>query len=192
MTDLQEQRRAATHEQIIRAVHDVLVEEHPATLSMPRIAEHAGISLRTLYRYFPTKEALVDAASESFEVPHTAVGGQSSLATLPAYLRAQWTGFSGSLAAVKAQHLTPAGRALRDRRIPRSRRAVRAAIETEGLDLAPADVARLADLVIALTSSAMYLELVDRLGQRDEEAADLAAWTVIAVFDRARRRGGIR
>jgi AcrR family transcriptional regulator len=187
-TDLRERQRSATREQIIQAVHEVLIDEHPATLSMPQVADRAGMSLRTLYRYFPTKESLVDAASESFKTPASIVGGTVSVATLPEYLRAQWRGFTESIAAIKAQHMTPAGRQMRDRRVPSSRKAVRSALRDEGIE----PDAALADLVIALMSSAMYLELVDRLGHDDEEAAELAAWTVGAVVERARREGGVR
>jgi AcrR family transcriptional regulator len=186
--DLRERQRSATRDQIIQAVHEVLIDEHPATLSMPRVAERAGTSLRTLYRYFPTKEALIDAASLSFETPASVVGGRVDISTLPEYLRTSWRGFTESIAAVRSQHLTPAGRALRDRRTPRNREAVGAALEAEGLDADP----RVVDMVLAITSSSMYLELVDRLGHEDEEAADLAAWTVGAILERVRRDGGIR
>ena len=186
--ELRERQRAATREQIIQAVHEVLVDEHPATLSMPRVAEQAGTSLRTVYRYFPTKEALLDAASETFNVSPSLVGGTVSVATLPEYLRAQWRGFTESIGAIKAQHLSPAGRSMRDRRIPRARKAVDAALRDEGVE----PDARVVDLLVALMSSSMYLELVDRLGHADDEAAEMAAWTVGAVVDRARREGGIR
>jgi AcrR family transcriptional regulator len=187
-TDLRERQREATHDQILRAVHELLIDEHPASLSMPRVAERAGTSLRTLYRYFPTKEALLDAASLSFETPASVVGGRIDLDTLPEYLRASWRAFTESIAAVRSQHLTPAGRSLRERRTPRNRKLVAAAIEDEGIDVDP----RVVDLLLALTSSSMYLELCDRLGHDDQEAADLAAWTVGAVLDRIRREGGIR
>jgi len=192
MRDLRDRQRASTREQIVEAVHALLSEDHPATLSMPRVAERAGTSLRTLYRYFPTKEALIEAASESFQVPADVVGGRVTLANLDAYTRASWRGFTESVAAVKAQHLSPAGRTLRQRRVPRSRRAVRTALQAEGVDLPAAELDRITDLVIALISSSMYLELVERLGHDDEDAADLATFTVRAVIDRARRRGGIR
>src|SRR5687768_6812675 len=143
--DLRERQRQATREQIIQAVHEVLVDEHPATLSMPRVAEQAGTSLRTLYRYFPTKEALVDAASESFDVTPSIVGGTVDLAKLPEFLRAQWRGFTAVAGAVRAQHLSPAGRAMRDRRIPRGRKAVRTALQGEGVE---ADE-RIVDVVVA-------------------------------------------
>jgi AcrR family transcriptional regulator len=189
--DLRDRQRQATREQIIQAVHDVLTEEHPASISMPQVAERAGISLRTLYRYFPTKEALLDAASATFEVPVDALGAPVSLENLRRYLELQWHGFGESLGAIRAQHVTPAGRALRARRLPRSRAGVTRALADEGVDLPPRDLEALRDLVTALTSSSAYLELVDHLGRNEKDAARLAAWAVETVIERAKREGAI-
>ena len=190
-TSLRERQRRATREQIIDAVHDVLTEEHPATLSMPRVAARAGMSLRTLYRYFPSKEALVDAASETFAVSPDAVGGHIGVDNLEEYLRTSWAGFNESVAAVRAQHLTPAGRALREARLPRSRAGARRALLDEGVSLPDDQLDLLVDLVIAMISSAMFLEMVDRLGHPDDRAAHATAWAIAAVIDRAKREGAI-
>jgi len=192
VSDLRAVNRAATSERILAAVQHVLAEEHPATLSMPQVAARAGVSLRTLYRYFPTKESLVDAASNSFSIePAAAVGGAPTLETLEEYLRVAWRGFTDGLPAVRAQHMTPAGRELRAARLPRSRAQVRAGLTDQGLDLSDDDLDRLVDLIVMLTSSTTYLELVDRLGHREDDAARLAAWATEAVIDRARREGGV-
>jgi len=189
--DLRDRQREATREQIIQAVHDVLTEEHPATISMPQVAERAGLSLRTLYRYFPTKEALLDAASETFEIPAAALGGRVRLDNLARYLELQWHGFGESVGAVRAQHVTPAGRAIRARRLPRSRAAVTKALVEEGVQLPARDLEALRDLITALTSSSAYLELVDHLGRDEKDAAKLAAWAVESIIQRAMREGAV-
>jgi AcrR family transcriptional regulator len=186
-TDLRAEQRASTRARIIDAVHLVLADESPTTLSMPRVAARAGTSLRTVYRYFPTKEALVDAASHTFEATELGLPEPPTLPTLADYLTATWKGFTASIGSVRAQHLTPAGRDLREARIPRSRALTRTALAGEGLPLADADLDRLADLVVAITSSSMYLELVDRLGHRERDAAELAAFATAAVVEKARR-----
>ena len=175
---LREQQRATTRDQIVEAVHHVLVEDHPASLSMPRIAERAGVSLRTVYRYFPTKETLVDAASETFRVPD--VGEVVGLDGLPAYLTRAWIGFSEHLASVRSQHITPVGRAIRDRRIEPARRITDQSLRAAGVDL-----------VVAMTSSSTFLELCDRLDNTPEDAARVTAWAVQAVVDRAITEGAI-
>jgi AcrR family transcriptional regulator len=185
---LREQQRATTRDQIVEAVHHVLVEDHPASLSMPRIAERAGVSLRTVYRYFPTKEALVDAASETFRVPD--VGEVVGLDGLPAYLTRAWIGFSEHLASVRSQHITPVGRAIRDRRIEPARRITDQSLRAAGVDLGD-EQALLVDLVVAMTSSSTFLELCDRLDNTPEDAARVTAWAVQAVVDRAITEGAI-
>ena len=189
--DLRDRQREATREQIIQAVHDVLTEEHPATISMPQVADRAGISLRTLYRYFPTKEALLDAASQTFEVSPSALGADVSLDNLVRYLELQWHGFGESVGAIRAQHVTPVGRALRARRLPRSRAAVTKALARAGVDLSARDLEALRDIVTLLTSSSAYLELVDHLGRSEKDAAKLAAWAVESIIERAKREGAV-
>ena len=47
----------------MRAVSDLVANDHPAAISVPAVAERAGVGVATVYRYFPTKEALLDAAA---------------------------------------------------------------------------------------------------------------------------------
>jgi AcrR family transcriptional regulator len=150
------------------------------------------VSLRTLYRYYPTKESLVDAASHTFsDEAIAAIGGSITVDNLAEYLRFTWLQFSASLDAVKAQHVTPVGREVRAARLPRSRAAVRAAVIDARVELGEDDLARLVDLIVFLTSSSTYLELVDRLGSSEPDAAKLAAWAVDAVITRARNEGAV-
>jgi AcrR family transcriptional regulator len=191
VTDLRDRQRASTREQIVDAVHELLQDEHPATISMPQVAARAGTSLRTVYRYFPTKEALVDAAAESFRTTADVVGGEVDVDNLPDYLSQAWAGFAAQGGAIRAQHVTPAGRSLRAARLPRNRTEVRTTVRRLLPDLPDDDVDRLVDVVVALIGSAMYLELVDHLGHDDQDAARLAAWMVRAVVERAGAEGGV-
>jgi AcrR family transcriptional regulator len=190
--DQRARNRAATERAILEAVHDLVTESHPAALSMPAVAERAGVGLRTLYRYFPSKEALLDAASQSMAAEAvTAVGGAPTVDNLGEYLRISWRGFAKHVAAVKAEHLAPAGRELRARRLPSNRRIARQALDASGIELPDTDQDRLVDLIVTITGSSTFLELVDRLGHDPEDAAALATWAVRALTDRARTDGGI-
>ena len=192
MTTLRDRHRETTRRRILEAVHEVLAEESPTTLSIPRVAARAGTSLRTVYRYFPTKEALVDAASRVSEAAtHGRAGFLPTTATLADYLRVVWGEFARNIGSVRAQHLTPAGRELRASRLPRGRAAVRHAFTAEGIDLPPDDLDRLTDIGVLLVSSTVFLELTERLGHDVAEAADLAAWTTAAVIEKAKREGTV-
>lgn len=56
---LSERRKAATRLEIARAAIDLFTTHGVAATSAEQIAQAAGISTRTLWRYFPSKEACV-------------------------------------------------------------------------------------------------------------------------------------
>ncbi|HHO51383.1 MAG TPA: TetR/AcrR family transcriptional regulator [Deltaproteobacteria bacterium] len=59
-TPIQERARA-TVEVLLEATAQILVELGYARLSTNRVARRAGVSVGTLYQYFPNKDALVEA-----------------------------------------------------------------------------------------------------------------------------------
>jgi AcrR family transcriptional regulator len=62
--DLRERQATVVREAILDALAGRLATTDPADISLPVIAADAGISLRTLYRYFATREALFDAVGD--------------------------------------------------------------------------------------------------------------------------------
>ena len=117
-------RRAEVSRQAIRdAVTELLATEHPASLSIPAVAERAGVSVRTVYRHFPTKQDLLDDVSEIQQRRADAmVDGRSDLFDRPGdYLVALWSDFERDVDAVRAQHRSPLGTEIRLRRMERSR-----------------------------------------------------------------------
>ncbi|MUG94873.1 TetR family transcriptional regulator [Scytonema sp. UIC 10036] len=61
----QQDRSKMTVDAILIATAHILTEEGYDTASTNRIAERAGVSIGSLYQYFPNKEALVAALAES-------------------------------------------------------------------------------------------------------------------------------
>ena len=59
--NLRERQRLQTREQILRAVGHQLETRSLEDLSFAEIAEDADVGERTVYRHFPTKEALLGA-----------------------------------------------------------------------------------------------------------------------------------
>lgn len=59
---LREQHATATRERILGAVADLLERGAVEELTIPAVAEVSGVSLRTIYRYYPTREQLMEAA----------------------------------------------------------------------------------------------------------------------------------
>lgn len=196
MTDadsLAEQRkqvaRSVTHQAIVDATHRLLMTSHPATLSIPAVAEEAGVSVRTVYRYFPNKAALVDGVA--FHYPRQAYGDHRVIredlaATLDGLIEL-WTTLAENLEETRSHHQSPAGRELRSRRLAETRTQMLAFVE-EKTDTPEQDRSALADILIAMTSSSMFLELTDRMGYAPEAAANLAFRSAFAVVDDFTRR----
>jgi AcrR family transcriptional regulator len=59
-------RSAATLDAILEAAIQVLVAVGPNRLTTTRVAERAGVSVGTMYQYFPHKQALLYAVTERY------------------------------------------------------------------------------------------------------------------------------
>ncbi len=180
---LADQRAAVTRDAIIEATQTLLIEKHPATLSIPAVAKQAGVSVRTVYRYFPNKQELLDGIAKHFpDQSHGA--GRWVLDTFDeneAGLIRLWSAFTENLPAVRAEHQSPAGSELRERRLGETRIQM-AKLISANFPSAPQDeLDTLVDITIALTSSSMFLELHDRLGNDADTAARLAIWAAKAL-----------
>jgi len=61
---LREEQANATRRRILAAAEELFAGQGFAVVTMPRIARHAGVSLATVYLYFPGKAAIVEALAE--------------------------------------------------------------------------------------------------------------------------------
>ena len=183
-----------TRDRIARATAEVMMREGPAALSFPAVAEEAGVSLRTVYRHFPNKDALVLAAvhvgAEHTKAlwPHRSV----RLADLREYLPVLFAELESKRDLITVQHSSPAGKALRRERFHLRRDDVLAALADEYAGVPEADRLRLANLLTVLIGSTVMFDLVDLLDVDVAEAAALSAYVIEAAVERASREGGIR
>ncbi|MEM9037836.1 MAG: TetR/AcrR family transcriptional regulator [Actinomycetota bacterium] len=196
MTELRDRRREETRARILEAVLRLMAEADPASIDMPAVAEASGVSLRTLYRYFPSKGELIEAAGGWFDGRNWArAAGAEGLpdeTSVVGYQRARFVDFAANVPGVLAQVTTPAGRDLRRRRLGEFRPATRAIVRRVTGDLDDADVDRLVDGITAVGSSLMFLELVERSGWDPEDAGEFTAWMIEAMVAHASSTGSTR
>jgi AcrR family transcriptional regulator len=147
-------------------------------VSMAQIADSAGVSLRTLYRYFPDRAALLHAAGEhlyaSLGVPFEVSGPDQISASLLEAGRRLSTRPQLTRALVRTTAGRTARSAVRSQRVA----AITAALEplTDELD---ADTARRAAAVIAhLCSAASWVIIAEDSGLDDSEAQHAVAWAI--------------
>jgi AcrR family transcriptional regulator len=188
---LREGHKRATRERIVRAVSELVADAHPAAISVPAVAARAGVGVATVYRYFPTKEALLDA---SMLVMGTDVS-ITSLAEMPrsfdeltGMLHAAFADVAAHLPLARNQLASPLGRDLRRRRWEAKRVAVDAALEGSGIDPGSDAGRRLGAIADVLTSSTAVLELHDKAGIPVDDAADYVLWA-LAVLEQAPKEG---
>src|SRR4030095_12883026 len=78
--------RQRTRRAILDAMVDVIMETDGIGFSVQAVADRAGVSHRTIYNHFPTRESLCDAFSdyvdELLEASSGAGAGAASLAPL--------------------------------------------------------------------------------------------------------------
>ena len=174
--------RDDVRERIVEAFLDLMTTGSQLGTSMPAVAERAGISVRTLYRYFASKDDLQRYAAGWLDRRVLAAMDDRAvdLSTTREYLRRLWVEFADSLLAVHVQHGTPEGRRMRMERLPVGR-----ARADQGLPptIRGARRAEVVDLIVALCSSSMFVELVDRMGHDPVEAADLVVDLVESIIE---------
>jgi AcrR family transcriptional regulator len=170
-------QREVTRERILATVLELVAEPGAGDVAVPEVARRSGVSVATIYRYFPTKDALLDAAADeparqaAGVAPGDAIDG-------PAYLRALWRSFEGKLPLVRRQPASETGRAMRARRYPESRAWFAERVATAGVAPESPEGARVIRLALLLTSSLAFLDLHDRQGLDADAAADDVEWAV--------------
>lgn len=182
-SQLRVEQAAATRDRIVNATVALLQDEDPSAVGMQDVADRAGVSVRTVYRAFPTRDDLfagvLAAIKERFEQsagppPTTAVALQSSVAP--------------SVRAVyeleplyRALFATPAGRESHRRSAGARRATVEAAFAEETAGLTAQQVQQFAALVHLVTSSRGVLFLKDYAGLDVDEASATVSWAVAAL-----------
>lgn len=176
-----EEQKEATRRRIIGAVAELVAEAHPAAISVPAVAARAGVGVATVYRYFPTKEALLDASA-------MVLGDDAELRSLDEYPRT-WEGLRAALPAqfaaiarqidlARNQLASPLGRQLRQVRWVAKKAVVDAGLTEIGVDPRSPEGERLAAVADVLTSSTAVLELHDKAGIPIEDASNYVLWAV--------------
>jgi AcrR family transcriptional regulator len=190
-TPLRERQAEAVRTAILDALIARLERESPEDISLDALARDAGVSRRTLYRYFPSREALL-AAAEEFIVGRL---GLPSVISGPDEISASFLDAAQRLEAhpalARALRQTTAGPELRP---PLRARRVAAIVEamaplTNGLD--PAEARRVTAVIAYLCSSNAWVTIGDESGLPGEEIRAAVTWAIETLLADVRRRGTV-
>jgi AcrR family transcriptional regulator len=187
-TSLRRRHSELTREVILRTVAELLEEGAASELAVPEVARRSGVSLRTVYRYFPTREQLIAAAGEW--IGANVVGGEipTLLADVPRVYAENAARWDERPKLVEAMALSRGANSLRSiRRQDRLAKLREALAEvTDGL---PKAEARRAYAVFAyLDNMLAWLTMRDEAGLDGKEAGAAVAWAMNVLIDDLRRR----
>jgi len=188
-TTLRERQAHQVRSAVLDAVAARLEAGGVDELSMGEIAQAAGVSLRTLYRYFPDRAGLLQAAGEhlyaSLGVPYDIERPGDIAASFRDAARR--LSARPHLARVLVQ--TTAGRAARSATRAQRVDAIRGALAPVTAELDD-DTARYATAVIAhLCSAASWVSIADETGLTDDDAQRAVVWAIDTLIDTLHRGG---
>lgn len=153
------------------------------TFSMPDVAAESGVALRTLYRYFPKRQDLVDALAT---VSDQAAGRlPESVDEIESWLIEAWHALLDDEALLRAQHLGPAGAEVRRSRAAHHRVATVGLVNSLDLEIDQARIDDIVDVALLVSSSTAMFEYLDVLGIDVERGARLAAKTIGLLIEDA-------
>jgi len=182
-TSLREENRRRTAERIVAATADLVRSSGRAEFSMPDVAEASGISLRTVYRYFPKRQDLVDALAT---VADQAAGSvPRSIDEIGSWLADAWQNLLADEALLRAQHLGPAGAAIRQARADQHRALTERLVLAVAPDVAREELGDIVDIAMLVSSSTALFEYIDVLGVSAERGARLAGKTIATLISAA-------
>jgi AcrR family transcriptional regulator len=180
---LRAEQAAATRGRVLEAAIDLLQATDAGDVAIPDVAERAGVSVRTAYRVFPTREDLLEGVLAELSRRFEAIAG-----TIPTTLDALAESAEGAVRAVyeveplfRAMFATPAGRELHRRTAPQRREAIDNMLVAELADLSPQQRRRFVAVAHLLSSSRSVLLLKDYHDLDADDAVAAVRWALAAL-----------
>jgi AcrR family transcriptional regulator len=185
---LRAEQQEATRRRILQAMADVLADEAVDDLTVPIVAMRARVSVRTVYRHFPTKEALFDAfgewADENLQlVVHSYPDTLEGVLEMAPALYRMYDEREPLIRALLSKRGQEIRARTRRRRLPTFEKAMRELTES----LEPAERRRALAVVYLLVSAPAWQAMRDQWELEGEEAGQAAAWAVRVLTDELRR-----
>jgi AcrR family transcriptional regulator len=190
--NLRERQIAETRRAILDAVAAVLVESGMDGFTIQAVADRVGVTHRTVYNYFPTREALNDAFAEHLEALGAEQGivkpeRDADVASLPEVAGQLGTWFGPHAAHIEAYVMMMIASRAPARVFRERSKKMEKLIDDE---LGPLDpgVAKLVTAAIRMFLSSMgWFLLSKHHGLSPTEVGRVSQWAVKALLDTAKR-----
>jgi AcrR family transcriptional regulator len=185
---LREQHAELTRERILSAVAELLESGQADDLTVPSVAAVSGVSLRTVYRYYPTREKLLEAAGrwigdDLFKHPYP-----RDLHETAERFRVDCAHFDERPGLVRALALSQLGREVRSHRRQERMKAIRQALHDEVGALPEAELRQAEAVIGYLHNMLAYITLHEENGMSGAEVGEAMAWAISTLVADLRRR----
>ena len=188
---LRERQTEQTRELILQALTEQLAEGGLADFNIPAVARRAGISVRTVYRYFPTRDALLAAVGDWIENRLIAVPRPTTSDEIADRAEEAFASFDEHAQLMLAHIESDLGKAVlmpgRKRRIEAHSSALRDA--TAHLDPAAASAA--AAIVSYLAGSLAWKTLREEFDMSGLESGVAVSWALRTLIADIRQRNDV-
>jgi AcrR family transcriptional regulator len=185
---LREQQAETARQQILSGVAALLEQSTVDALTMPRVADVSGVSLRTLYRYYPTREQLLEAAGRWIGSELLGQGYPQTLEEVANSFEEGCRQFDRHPGLVRALALSELGREVRGYRRGERVNAIRKALENEVGDLPEEELRRAEGVLAYLHNMLAYTTLREEHGLQGEEIGSALGWAIRTLVDDLRRQ----
>ncbi|HYB14662.1 MAG TPA: helix-turn-helix domain-containing protein [Streptosporangiaceae bacterium] len=186
-TSLRERQAAVIREAILDGLVALLDRHDPDDIAMSAVAADAGISLRTLYRYFPTREAMFDAVGDHvvarLGLPRQ-IEGADDISRV--FLESASRG-AQSPQLVRAMLWTRLGRRARSSHRGRRVESITGALAEVTSHLPPAEARRREGAIVYLASLPAWITVSEECGLSAEDARLGIAWAIRTLIGELRR-----
>jgi AcrR family transcriptional regulator len=185
---LREQHALATRERILGAVADLLERDDPEDLTVPAVAAASGVSLRTVYRYYPTREELLEVAGrwigdELLRHPYP-----RKLDEVADLYQEGARDFDRRPGLVRALAFSQLGQHVRGYRRRERLEAIGRALRAELTELNEPELRRAEAVLAYLHNMLAYTTLREESGLSGEEIGEAIGWAIRTLVSDLRKR----
>lgn len=185
---MRELQATVARERILSALADLIESASVEELTMSDVAEASGASLRTVYRCFPTREALLEAAGrwigdELLKHPYP-----KTLDEVADLYQEGCRDFDERPGLVRALAFSQLGRRVRGYRRRERLGAIRKALRRELPGLEQDELKRAEAVIAYLHNMLAYTTLREESGLSGEEIGDAIGWAIRTLVTDLRQR----
>ncbi len=187
-TSLRQRHAEQTRDLIFRALTDQLAESGFSDFSIPSLARQAGVSVRTIYRHFSSRDELLDELAHWLDDQIAVFPSATTVEDLEVLPRTLFPAFDEKATVLLAQSATPAGQEVRARGRRRHIQFYREVLGDLVAGLPPEEARGALAVITYLLSMQAWRNMREEFDMDGSQSGKAVAWAVRTLITDLRRR----